>query len=83
MEWLLNLIPGGSATATLGAILGTVILAIGAGWKLLASAKKAGINEQKAKEAKARDQNLDRIKRAADARPAGGLSDDPNNRDNR
>lgn len=79
MDWLLNLIPGGSLTVIIGGILAV----IAAGWRLLAGAKKAGVNEQKAKEAKARAENLDRIKRAADVRPAGGVSDDPYNRDNR
>lgn len=50
-------------------------------WRLYATGKSAGVNQQKAKEAKARDEDLDRIKRAADARPIGLPSDDPNNRD--
>lgn len=38
---------------------------------------------QAAKEAKARAQEIDRIKRAAGAAPVGGVQQDPNNRDNR
>lgn len=48
---------------------------------LYATGRAAGKNAQLVKEAKAREQNLDKIKRAAAARPAGGVSDDPNNRD--
>lgn len=78
MDWLLNLIPGGSLTAILG-----VVAAVGLGlWRLLAGAKKAGINQQKAKEAEQRERNLDAIKRAADARPIGGVQSDHRNRDN-
>lgn len=77
MDALLNLIPGGSLTAIIAAVIG-VLGFIGT---LLYKTKQAGINQQKAKEAKARAENLDRIKRAADARPGGSVLDDPNNRD--
>jgi len=48
---------------------------------LYATGRAAGKNAQLVKEAKAREQNLDKLKRAAAARPVGGVSDDPNNRD--
>lgn len=53
-------------------------------WRVWAGGKKSGVNEQVAKEAKARDENLKRIKAAADAgnRPPDIVSD-PHNRDNR
>ena len=79
MDWLLNLIPGGGLTA----IIGGVLAVIAAGWAAARGLTKAGENKQKAKEAKARAENLDRIQRAADARPVGSVSDDPNNRDKR
>ncbi|MDI1266807.1 MAG: hypothetical protein PS018_26440 [bacterium] len=64
----------------LAAVAGAVAL-IASAWAALRGAKKAGIDEQKAKEAEARAKNLDRIKRAADARPSGSLHNDPRNRD--
>jgi hypothetical protein len=79
MDWLLSLIPGGQLTVILGAA-GAALLAL---WRILAGIKQSGVDKQKAKEAEAREKNLDRIKRAADARPTGGVSDDPNNRDKR
>lgn len=48
---------------------------------LYATGRSAGKNAQLAKEAKAREQNLEKIKRASAAKPVGGVSDDPNNRD--
>lgn len=69
----------------LGYIVTGLVALVGAGgylWNAKRKAKAEGVAEQKAKEAEARAQEIDRIKRAADARPAGGLSDDPNNRDN-
>jgi len=79
MDWILSLIPGGSLTAILAAVFAG-IAAIGT---LLYKTKQAGVNQQKAKEAEARDRNLEALKRAANARPTGSLSDDINNRDNR
>jgi hypothetical protein len=66
-------------------IVGAVVAILGAGgfiWKTKRDARQAGIDEQKVKEAEARDLELERIKRAAGARPAGGVSGDPDNRDN-
>ena len=77
MDWILNLIPGGGLTA----ILAGIVAVIGFLGTLLYGAKKAGVNQQKAKEAEARERNLDAIKRAAAAQPAGSTADDPNNRD--
>lgn len=77
MDWLWNLIPGGGLTAIVAAVLAS-LTAIGT---LLYKTKKAGVDQHKAEEADRRDKNLDRIKRAANARPVGGMHDDPNNRD--
>lgn len=77
MDWILNLIPGGSLTA----ILGGVVVVAGIIWRVLAGAKQSGVDKQKAKEAEAREKNLDAIKRAADAKPTGSVLDDPNNLD--
>lgn len=79
MDWLLNLIPGGSLTALAAAALATLLGA----WRIFAAGKSAGVDKQKAKEAEARAEELERIKRASGARPAGSVLDDPNNRDNR
>jgi len=57
-------------------------VALAGAWQLWASGKKAGRNEDRATNAAQREKDLDRIKRAADARPRGGVSDDPYNRDN-
>jgi hypothetical protein len=81
-NWLMNLIPGGWLTV----IAGSAIALLGVLWRMLAGAKKAGRDEQLAKEAKARAKNLEDVRRAQDAAarvspdPAGELSD-PNNRD--
>lgn len=58
-----------------GAVLAIFLTAIG-------KAFKAGKNAQKAKEAEARANEIDRIKRAAGATPVG-MQHDQNNRDNR
>lgn len=79
MDALLNLVPGGSLTA----ILAAVLAALAGVWRVYASGKSAGRNEQKAKEADNRADNLKRIHDASGARPAGGVSTDPHNRDNR
>ena len=79
IDALLSLIPCGGLTAVLVAA-GGALLAL---WRIIAGVKQSGVDKQKAKEAEARAQNLDRIKRAADARPTGSVSDDPYNRDNR
>lgn len=78
MDWILSLIPGGSLTA----ILASLFAVIGFLGTLVYGAKKAGVNQQKAKEAEQRERNLDAIKRAADAKPIGGVQSDPRNRDN-
>ena len=51
-------------------------------WNTKRKAKAEGVAQQLAKEAEARAQEIERIKDAAGARPVGGVSDDPNNRDN-
>lgn len=70
------------STLVAGAIaVGTIVLGIL--WRMLSVAKKSGIDQRKAEEAKARDENIRRIKAAIDAggQPLGKLSDDPNNLD--
>jgi hypothetical protein len=63
-------------------------IALTALWQYGRTQKKAGINEQKVKEAAAREQDIRNIKEAADAgarvRPDDdGMLDDPYNRDRR
>jgi len=50
-------------------------------WRVWASGKKAGRNQERASNAAQREKNLDRIRRADAARPVGRLQDDPHNRD--
>lgn len=50
-------------------------------WNAKRKAKAEGVAEQQAKEAAARAQEIERIKRAAGAQPSGGVLDDPNNLD--
>lgn len=65
-----------------------VIFAVGMGAALVGlfsaytTGKSSGKDEERAKNAKERAAELDRIRRASDARPTGGVSDDPYNRDN-
>lgn len=69
----------------LGYIVTGLIALVGAGgylWNAKRKAKAEGVAEQKAREAEARAREIERIKDAAGARPVGGVSDDPNNRDN-
>lgn len=49
--------------------------------RIFAAGKSAGINQERAKHADQDRENLDRIRRAADARPTGSVHDDPYNRD--
>ena len=56
-------------------------VALAGAWQLFASGKRAGRDAERASNAKQREKDLDRIKRAADARPHGGVQDDPYNRD--
>lgn len=79
MDWLLSLIPGGAVGvfAASAAVIATVI------GSLLWAIRQGGRDAERAKEAKRRDENLARIKRAADARPVGGVLNDLRNRDER
>ena len=52
-------------------------------WRVWATAKNRGREEKELEYAKERAEQLNRIRRAADAQPTGGVSDDPYNRDNR
>lgn len=79
MDAILNLLPGGGLTALLAG-LGALAAFVGT---MLWGARKAGQDAEKAKEAKRRDQDIERLRRAADARPRGGVLDDLNNRDTR
>lgn len=84
LDMLFSLIPGGSLTVYLTAAA-AALLAL---WRIVARIKKSGVDEQKAKEAAARDKNLVRIREAIAARDAvgpadGGVQSDPRNRDNR
>lgn len=76
MEALVSIL--GNQLAWIG---GGVLAAILILWRAVAGIKQAGVDQQKAKEAKAREQNLDRIRRAADAKPDGLPEHDPRNRD--
>jgi len=78
MDWLLNLIPGGGLTVIAAAVAAAALAA----WRIVAKAEQAGVNKQKAKEAEARDRNLEKLKRADRAQPSGSVLDDPDNRDN-
>lgn len=77
MDWLLSLIPGGAvgAYAASAAVLATVV------GTLLWAIRQGGKDSARAEEAERRERNLQKIKRAADARPHGSVHDDPNNRD--
>lgn len=82
MNTLLNLV-GGLWPYIAAAVGGLFAL-----WQYGRTQKKAGINEQKAKEAVAREQDIQNIKRAADAGARvriddDGMLDDPYNRDRR
>lgn len=74
ISWLTTKLAGYGAI-----ILG--VLAVVA--KIFLSGKTAGKLEAKAKEAKAREENLKRIQAAANAKPTDSVHNDPNNRDNR
>lgn len=79
MSGLLSLLTGGnSILLALGAAL---LLAIGSWIHGRVSGAKAQQNADKAKEAEARDKNIEAIKRAAAAQPTGSVSDDPFNLD--
>lgn len=61
-------------------IIGAILAALGLGG-LWVKAENSGKAKKEAEHAKQREKDLDRIKRAADARPHGGVQDDPCNRD--
>lgn len=80
-DFLTNLIPGGALTWIVGAlaVLGAFL------WSLLRGARKAGRDEEKAKEAEARAKDMEAIieaRRAGDAAAnAGSVPNDPYRRD--
>lgn len=51
-------------------------------WRVFLAGKQSGINQERVKHAASERENLEHIKRAADAKPVGGVQDDRNNRDN-
>ncbi len=55
---------------------------VGGLWMVRSGGVEYGRNQERAKHAAQERENLDRIKRAADARPSGSVYDDPYNRDN-
>jgi len=68
-------------------VVAVVLAAVGGLWRLLSNTKKAGVDQEAARNAaareKAREQELDRIKAAASAAAsAKRMPDDPNDRDN-
>jgi hypothetical protein len=65
----------------LAVIAGAIVAILATLGTLLFKAKKAGVDQQKAKEADSYAKHIQDIADAANARPSGGLSDDPNNRD--
>lgn len=76
---ILALISGNTAgLAAMGAAIVTFI-----GWMTLKlrRARKDGINAQKVDNYEQSLKDLAAVRRAGDARPVGGVSDDPNNRD--
>lgn len=73
LSWLTSKVAG------IAGAVGAILLAVGA---IFLKGQQAGVDKQKAKEAAAREEELDRIKHASTVKPIGGVSDDPNNRDN-
>lgn len=79
MDWIINLLPGG----WLSVIGAGVVAAVGLGVKLRSSAHKSGYNQRVVEEGKANAEEMERIRRAADAtRIPTDVRTDPNNRDN-
>lgn len=74
---IVDLVPGGwpaIAGAIVAAVVGLLAIVRRTGYT-------AGRDAQIAREAKAREQDIELVKRAAGARPSVGVRDDPNNRD--
>lgn len=65
-----------------GLILSGVLACLTILGTMIGFARKAGKDAQKVEEAKARERDLENIKRADNAVATGSVSDDPNNRDN-
>jgi hypothetical protein len=77
---MLDLLTGGWVKF---AALGAAILAlVGYVTFLFGKAREHGRMEEELKHANAKAANLEKIKRAARARPTGSVHDDPDNRDN-
>jgi hypothetical protein len=64
-------------------ISGAVVAGIAALGTLFYKADKGGYNRKKAEDLDAYEKYIEDLNRAANARPTGSLSNDPNNRDNR
>lgn len=64
-----------------GLIIGGAVAIIGMLGAMFLGIKKAGRDEQKAKELDAYEKHLKDIARAGDAKPSGSMQSDPYNRD--
>lgn len=63
-------------------LIGAVVAAVfGASAVIFRKGSTSGRDAEIAREAKAREQDIELVKRAAGARPSGRVLDDPNNRD--
>lgn len=78
IDWLLSFVGIGKT----GFLVGAAVAIIGGLGYIIRTIKKAGVNEQKAKEADAYEKHLNEIARSAAARPRGSVHGDPYNRDN-
>lgn len=68
---------------TVLAVMGGILGALGWGLHQRRAGATAERNAQKAKEADAYAKHIEDVANAGNARPSGGVSDDPYNRDNR
>lgn len=64
-----------------GLIMGGVLAIFTILATMIGFARKAGKDAEKVEEAKARAENIERLKRAVNAEPSGDVRDDPNNLD--
>ena len=78
---MLDFLTGG--TLKIGALVASILGVIGSLIYAWREAVKSGERKKELEHANAERANLEKIKRAQRARPAGSVSDDPNNRDNR
>lgn len=76
MNWT-SLVPGG-LPAVIGGVIAAVLAVLAVVFK---RGSASGRDAEIAREAKAREKDIELVKRAAGARPSVGVRDDPNNRD--